>query len=649
MDRMINTKINLRERELAEAAPGTRERVDALNRLAWELWTTDPDRSTEYTKESLVLSEKLAYDEGFAFARLNRGIMSWRTDVETALPDLLAAQDWFQRNNHGEGEAHACNFLGILYWGIGEFERGFELSSRAIRLYSENGMEDGEAWAINTMGGFYYDLKNYEKSLEYFKQALAVFERLENIVGIARSLNGIGNTHFQMGRCKRALVYQKQSLKITREIGHEFNESRVLNDIGLIYQQFDDFKTAEKYHLDSLKIRKKLEYFVGQATTLLDLGDLYKKRNICDAAMDAYQQGLQISLRIKAKPKMARAYKALADNYEMTGNYQLALENWKAFHELEEEIFHEDTEKKIRNLRKAYELESSQKEAEIYRLRNVELKENNDKLEETIKMLNATQAQLIQSGRMAALGNLVAGIVHEINSPVGSIRSGSDVLRRISDKLMALLQASHVNETLRLESEKSLKILAQTTENNRTASDRIMKLVQSLKNFVRIDQAAFQKVDIHEGLENTLNLIGYDIPQSMKIEKNFGEIPTVHIFPDQMNQVFMNLLINAVQATPQDGKITIETKIKDGHVVICISDTGKGIPPEKLANLFEPGFSNERERVKMRTGLYSSYQIIQKHNGNIHVESKAGEGTTFTIHIPVDLHQQLNGKAKAAS
>ena len=649
MDRMINTKINLRERELAEATPGSRERVDALNRLAWELWTTDPDRSTEYTKESLVLSEKLAYDEGFAFARLNRGIMSWRTDVETALPDLLAAQDWFQRNNHGEGEAHACNFLGILYWGIGEFERGFELSSRAIRLYSENGMEDGEAWAINTMGGFYYDLKNYEKSLEYFKQALAVFERLENIVGIARSLNGIGNTHFQMGRCKRALVYQKQSLKITREIGHEFNESRVLNDIGLIYQQFDDFKTAEKYHLDSLKIRKKLEYFVGQATTLLDLGDLYKKQNICDAAMDAYQQGLQISLRIKAKPKMARAYKALADNYEMTGNYQLALENWKAFHELEEEIFHEDTEKKIRNLRKAYELESSQKEAEIYRLRNVELKENNDKLEETIKMLNATQAQLIQSGRMAALGNLVAGIVHEINSPVGSIRSGSDVLRRISDKLMALLQASHVNETLRLESEKSLKILAQTTENNRTASDRIMKLVQSLKNFVRIDQAAFQKVDIHEGLENTLNLIGYDIPQSMKIEKNFGEIPTVHIFPDQMNQVFMNLLINAVQATPQDGKITIETKIKDGHVVICISDTGKGIPPEKLANLFEPGFSNERERVKMRTGLYSSYQIIQKHNGNIHVQSKAGEGTTFTIHIPVDLHKQLSGVAKAAS
>ena len=112
---MINTKINLRERELAEATPGSRERVDALNRLAWELWTTDPDRSTEYTKESLVLSEKLAYDEGFAFARLNRGIMSWRTDVETALPDLLAAQDWFQRNNHGEGEAHACNFLGILY------------------------------------------------------------------------------------------------------------------------------------------------------------------------------------------------------------------------------------------------------------------------------------------------------------------------------------------------------------------------------------------------------------------------------------------------------------------------------------------------------------------------------------------------------
>lgn len=637
MERPIHPKIEELERRLASVPDPSPERIDALNELAWELWTTDTERAKALTEEGYQTARQLEYARGIAYATLNRGIMIWNQNVEEALPHLLDALEQFEKCDEKQGQANTHNFMGIMFWGFGDFERGFECASRALALYQEINDPYGEAWTFNTLGGFYYDLKNYGESQKYFERAYEIFKETGNLLGQARALNGIGDCHLFSGKCKRALVYQKRSLRILREIGHRMSESRTLNDIGLAYQQMGNFEEALKYHLRSLEIRQELHYTTGETTTLLDLGNLYRQRKNYEQALEMLQEALQLSEQIKAKPKMVRAQKALAEIYEALGKYDKAIQHLKAYHQVEEEVFHEDTEKKIKNLKTAYQLEASKKEAEIYRLRNVELKEKNEELHRIIKQLNATQAQLIQSGKMAALGALVAGLAHEINNPLGAIKSGSDLIERAAKKLLTSAQNGVDPDTFRAQLNRTLDLLLQNARNNLGATERIIKMVNSLKNFARLDQAEYQMADIHEDLENTLTLLNYEIPQTLKLEKKYGKLPPLYVYSGELNQVFMNLLMNALQATPRDGCITIRTYAQNGHAVIQFSDTGKGIPEEKLEHLFEPHFTTDSQRVKMRTGLFTSYNIIRKHKGQISVNSEVGKGTTFTIRIPINL------------
>ncbi len=639
----IHPKILEIEAQLAAAPPGSTARVDALNDLAWELWTADRERAEMLTTESVQLATLLKHESGIAYSKLNKGLMEWQTDVEKALPILLEALHWFEENADKRGEANALGILGILYWGFGDFERGFEYAATALKRYQEIGDENGEGWTNNTFGGFYYDLKNYEKSLQYFQKTLGIFKKIDHPLGQARALNGIGNCHLQLGKCKRALVFQKRSLNILRDIEHRMSESRTLNDIGLVYQKFGQPEEALKYHRQSLEIRRELRYLVGQTTTLMDLGDLYCQQTMFDKALDFYQQALKLSEQIIAKPKIVRARKALANIYESLGDYRKAFEHIKAYHEIEEEVFHEDAEQRLKHLKAAYQLEASKKEAEIYRLRNVELKQKNDQLQDTIKELNAAQAQLIQSGKMVALGNLVAGIVHEINNPLGVIKSGNDLCGRVAGKILNLLNSDTDAAEIQKQLNKSLEVLQKNTHNNTVATERIIHIINSLKNFARLDEAEFQKADIHEGLDNTLNLLGYEMPETMRIVKEYGELPKLYLNPGELNQVFMNLLMNAIQATPKNGEISIKTQAQNGHAIIHISDTGKGIPEEKLSQLFEPAFTSDNSRIKMRTGLYTSYNIIHRHRGAIDVSSTVGKGTTFTIRIPTNLQEVLEG------
>ena len=169
-----------------------------------------------------------------------------------------------------------------------------------------------------------------------------------------------------------------------------------------------------------------------------------------------------------------------------------------------------------------------------------------------------------------------------------------------------------------------------------TAGDRITELVSSLKNFARLDEAEFQKADIHEGIDSTLTLVQHELKDKVEVVKEYGEIPKIFCYPNQLNQVFMNLFVNAVQAIEEKGTITIETSADDTNVYVQIADTGKGIPAEDLDRIFEPGFTTRGTGVGTGWGLSISYNIIQKHNGDITVESGVGKGTEFVISLPIE-------------
>ncbi len=259
-----------------------------------------------------------------------------------------------------------------------------------------------------------------------------------------------------------------------------------------------------------------------------------------------------------------------------------------------------------------------------------ELEAQRDDLENAYRQLQEAQSQLVQSEKMAALGNLVAGVAHEINTPLGSINSNLDTGRLIMDKLSKIAEADG-NEDIRKLVEKYNKL----NEINNIACRRILEIVQSLKNFSRLDEAAFQKANIHDGIDSTLILINNQIKNRITVHKNYGSIPEIQCYPNQLNQVFMNILVNAAQAIEGTGEIHIRTVLQDQHVRIEITDSGKGIKPENLRKVFDPGFTTKGVGVGTGLGLSICYKIIEKHNGRIYAENVPGMGARFVIQLPI--------------
>jgi two-component system NtrC family sensor kinase len=271
-------------------------------------------------------------------------------------------------------------------------------------------------------------------------------------------------------------------------------------------------------------------------------------------------------------------------------------------------------------------------------LKSSELEQKNIELEDALQKLGEAQEQLIIKEKMASLGHLVAGIAHEINNPIGAVNSAVDNMKRAINKIKLYLSAGKTLEQIKknVRFQKTFELLEDNSVVTVMASKRISRIVKSLKNFARLDEADFQKADVHEGLDSTLTLVHHELKNKVEVIKNYGKLPLIYCFPNELNQVFMNLFVNAAQAIREKGKITISTKKDKKHVDIKIADTGSGIPKEKLKNIFDPGFTTKGVGVGTGLGLSISYNIIKKHDGEIEVKSQVGKGTEFTIKLPIE-------------
>ncbi len=285
---------------------------------------------------------------------------------------------------------------------------------------------------------------------------------------------------------------------------------------------------------------------------------------------------------------------------------------------------------------KLLQAEVDRKEKELEEARKLEkaLKE----LEKAHMELKDTQAKLVQSEKMASLGLLVAGIAHEINTPIGAVCSMHNTLVRSLEKLKSRLKTEFSNGK---EEDDSIKVLLQIIDDaNKVINSgtvRVTDIVRRLKSFARLDEAELDTVDIHDGLDDTLTIIHHEIKNKVKVIKKYGNIPPILCYPGQLNQVFLNLLINAGQAIKDEGEIIIKTYQAGNRVHIEIRDNGAGIPSEIINRIFDPGFTTKGVGVGTGLGLSICYQIIQDHKGEIKVESEVGKGTVFTVVLPMDL------------
>ena len=255
-----------------------------------------------------------------------------------------------------------------------------------------------------------------------------------------------------------------------------------------------------------------------------------------------------------------------------------------------------------------------------------EISKKNQKLENTLNELKETQLHLINSEKMASLGQLVAGIAHEINTPLASVNSNNTLLSKIISK------HSKIDGDL-LETVKNINDI------DAEAIKRISNIVKSLKKFVRLDEADLQEADINAELDLTLQLISHETKNRIQIVKNYSKLPHISCYVNMLNQVFMNILINACHSILQDkqGIIEISTNIKGNYLYVSIKDNGSGMSKEVQKQIFVPGFTTKNVGVGTGLGLAISEKIIQKHKGTITFSSEEGEGTEFLIKIPVSV------------
>ena len=280
------------------------------------------------------------------------------------------------------------------------------------------------------------------------------------------------------------------------------------------------------------------------------------------------------------------------------------------------------------------------------------LQKKGEEQQQLIQQLQEAQAQLLQSEKMASIGQLAAGIAHEINNPIGFINSNMGALKTYVDTLCEL--TDHVDQTVQdLPGQDDLKTkvrqfkkqadyeflkddVADLVRESLDGLKRVKDIVQSLKDFAHIGETDWQFADLHAGIDSTLTIANNEFKYKATVQKDYGNLPQVKCLASQLNQVFMNLIVNAAQAIKDNGVITIRTGIDNDGVWIEIGDNGAGIAPDIMTRIFDPFFTTKPVGKGTGLGLSLSFNIVAKHGGRIDVTSELGQGTRFTVHLPIN-------------
>ncbi|PKN52939.1 MAG: PAS domain-containing sensor histidine kinase [Deltaproteobacteria bacterium HGW-Deltaproteobacteria-13] len=273
-----------------------------------------------------------------------------------------------------------------------------------------------------------------------------------------------------------------------------------------------------------------------------------------------------------------------------------------------------------------------------------------EKLEKTHEELKTSQLKILQQEKMASIGQLAAGVAHELNNPMSFISSNLGTLDKYVRRLIGFIETqSEVIKSFKdasaarkiNEKRKALKLDYVINDVNGMiresldGSERVKRIVKELNSFSRMDEEEYKEADINECIESAITIVWNELKYKSTLEKNYGKLPLTKCYAGQINQIFVNLLINAVNSITERGIITIKTWYQDGSIWMEVSDTGCGIPKENLVKIFEPFFTTKEVGKGTGLGLSITYEIVQRHKGEITVKSEVGKGTSFTVRIPV--------------
>ncbi len=377
-----NQKIKELENKL-EHSISPQRKADILNKLCWDLRTTDIHKAADYAQQALDISEKEGYQRGIAHAKTNIAFAKYinGANVEVAFKLANEAVKIFESIGDVQGIYSTTGILGIINWGIGNSEKAFIMMQQSLKLEHTEENLMWRAWGNYTLGTFYLEFNDYENALNHHQFSIPYFEEAGEIVGLAAATIGIGDIYQSKGEHQKALDQYFEGLNLSKEESLKGTEARALNQIGLVYENLGQHEKAINYIEQSLSIREELNNFQGIISSFQALGLIHTKTKELEKALGYLHKAEEKAQTGQASRKLIKIYQSLAQVYKEKGDAWKALEFYEKYIHLKSELAGEESGIQLRNLKSVFEIEKAQNEAEIHKLKNIELKKAYEQIE----------------------------------------------------------------------------------------------------------------------------------------------------------------------------------------------------------------------------------------------------------------------------
>lgn len=581
--------------------------------------TGDFDKALECYNKGLELHRDTANSKGESHTLNNIGLVYYRKgDYSNALKHHLISLAIKQQLNDKSGEATSLIQIGDVYHRIGDHANALENLLKAMMIKRETFDRYGEGSALNSIGNVYCDLEDYEKSLEYYKKAYVLFKELKDRSGEALTLGNLANIYLYTNKFKNALKYYQDSEKILRELDDKENIATTYVNIGNTFIRMGKFKDAIDSFNKGLSLSKTIGIKRGQALSLLGLGQVYTVLHDSENAETYLNEALKITNATGSKELTFKILKELSSAHEKNGDYKKALEYIKEHHVKQKEIFNEESDKKVKNLQVVHQVENAKIEAEIYKLKNIQLaKALNDveTLNQDLKKLNDEKNDLL-------------GIVaHDLRNPISSLIMLGDAIK---DTLTAeeierdeIMEYAH---DIEITSRRTLDILTNLLDVNLFESGKFKFNIRKLSINKMINKVLEAQNDYAESKQ-------ISIISKIKSTEFF-----IHADESAAEQVITNIVNNAIKYSPQDKKIVVSLKKDKENILFSVKDNGPGISKadkEKLFTKFAK-LNNKPTGGEVSTGLglYIVKKLMEKMKGEVTYKTKPGSGSEFTLCFP---------------
>ncbi|MDW3194516.1 MAG: tetratricopeptide repeat protein [Cytophagales bacterium] len=663
-------------------AHSVNERVDVINELAFSLHNRYPHETLERSQEAIMLINKADIPMNVAktIALKNMGLAYWRlANYDSSLYFLDQAIELAEVIEDDSLKAKVTSNMGLVYRERGEYAQSLKSSFQAYRVFQSLGDLTNEAIIANNIGVVYGMMENHLEALNYFEHSIDLGQDILNEMVICGNLTCIGETYNHLGDTETSMDYLDKAIIYCTSIRNNVYLSQALYNKATILSRLGKFEEATSSFQKALSIQQEIGELRGQANSYNALGELFLKLNDTETALHNLEKAYAISTENKLLSSLQRYYflkiriDSLREDYtsaqEDKALYKSltdSLYHLKDFSEISEVILNYETENlrierklqdeamksqraknrityillvsafsvililgfmfwsKSKDMRKLknLNLQIIGQKAEIDK-RSEELRGSNSELRNTVNQLLEAQKQLVESEKMASLGQLAAGIGHEINNPLNFIKGG----------VLALHQEL---ETSAKNDDNGLNCYFEIIEEG---VNRATEIVKSLSHFSRLDQSMQDKFEIHEVIDHCLVILKSKLRNHITIHKDYHQAPLMVIGNEgRLHQSFINILSNAEQAIDDKGEISIATSADQNMIKVLINDTGRGIEESKLQRVMEPFFTTKPPGEGTGLGLSITYNIIDEHKGAISILSKPGEGCSVIIQLP--LHRQ---------